>query len=244
MTMDLELKKMILKSIAFHVAIVLVFTVKAVFFPTDIPEYAPTIRVDLVGLPDKRNPEEIVVKPKIETPPQKQKQAETTKHQPSPATQAPSTSSAAKAPGAKKELAKEQSSAINRLKALSAIEKLKQQEQAPSQQIKGNVISPGTALRGLNKLQFDEYIGSIDAHIKNNWALPEWMLQQQLRAEVLVRIDSNGNLVERKFLKKSGNGDFDQRVWSAIEKSSPFPAPPDKFVDLVGVQGITFAFPE
>lgn len=242
MTLDLELKKMFLKSIAFHVAIVLIFTVKAVFFPSDIPEYAPTIRVDLVGLPDKRNPEEIVIKPKVEAPPQKQTETaktDTTKTPPA------KTQTATTAPGAKKELAKEQSSAINKLKALSAIEKLKQQqEQAPSQQIKGNAISPGTALRGLNKLQFDEYIGSIDAHVKSNWALPEWMLQQQFRAEVLVRIDSSGNLIERKFLKKSGNGDFDQRVWAAIEKSSPFPAPPDKFVDLVGVQGITFAFPE
>jgi colicin import membrane protein len=198
--------------------------------------------VDLVGLPDKQNPEETIIKPKVETPPRKQqqeqKQAETAKLQTTAKT------SVTKAPDVKKELAKEQSSAINRLKALSAIEKLKQEEQTPSQQIKGNVISPGTALRGLNKLQFDEYISSIDLHVKSNWALPEWMLHHQFRAEVLVRIDSNGNLIERKFLKKSGNGDFDQRVWSAIEKSLPFPAPPSQFVDLVGVQGITFAFPE
>ncbi len=223
-----------MKSIAFHVAIVLIFTVKTVFFPADISEYQATIRVDLVGLPEKRQPEQPVINEKQAAAPEK--------------SVSKPTNTATNKKESKKELAKEQNSALNKLKTMSAIEKLKNQQEeqkkASQTQIKGNVLAPGTALKGLNKLQFDEYIGSIDSHVKNNWALPEWMLQQELRAEVMVRIDAQGNLIERRFLKKSGNADFDQRVWSAIEKSSPFPAPPEKFVDLVGVQGITFAFPE
>ena len=234
MTMDSELKPMLLKSVVFHIAIVLIFTVKTVFFPTDISEYQATIRVDLVGLPEKKSPDQPIVQ---------EKPAASEKLTPKPTSTATTDKKESK-----KEISKEQNSALNKLKTLTAIEKLKNQQEeqkkAAQNQIKGNVLSPGTALRGLNKLQFDEYIGSIDAHVKNNWALPEWMLQQQLRAEVMVRIDSQGNLIERRFLKKSGNSDFDQRVWSAIEKSSPFPIPPEKFVDLVGVQGITFAFPE
>src|SRR5690606_23938914 len=117
-------------------------------------------------------------------------------------------------------------------------------EQTQPEVIKGNVLSVGTSLRGLNKLQFDQYIGSLDVHVKNNWSLPEWMLAQNFRAEVYIRIDRNGQLIERKLRVKSGNSEFDQRVMDALEKSNPFPPPPEKFIDLVGIQGITFAFPE
>ncbi len=240
MFMDVELKKMLGKSVMFHVSIVLIFTIKTFFFTSDIPKYDPAIRVDLIGLPDKKSPDEPMIQPKTEAAPAKVTVDAKTKKAEKPTLP---------------DKTKKQNEALNKLKAMNAIDKLKAQDSerqekealekaAASKVIKGNVISPGSALKGLSKLEFDTYIGSIDAHVKNNWALPEWMLQQNLKAEVLVKFDQNGNLTERRFIKKSGNPDFDQRVWSSIEKSSPFPAPPDKFVDIVGVQGITFAFPD
>lgn len=242
---DPELKKMLIVSVAFHVAIFLVFTVKTAFFPTDIPAYQPAIRVDLVGLPDKRNPEKPVVTPKPEAIPEPAKPNVKEETPKAPAKEVKKADSGAS-----------QVAALNKLKSLSAIEKLKNMEVGKSKEeakpqamtepevIKGNVLSVGTSLKGLNKLQFDEYIGSLDVHVKNNWALPEWMLAQNFRAEVYIRLDRNGNLIERKLRIKSGNSEFDQRVMDALEKSNPFPAPPEKFVDLVGIQGITFAFPE
>lgn len=231
-----NLKPMIVASIVFHGLIILVFTIKFAFFP-DIPEYSPVIRVDLVGLPDKKTPST----PAPAAPPKMapaKTEVSTPKETKSKSTQ--------KAPPSKP-TAQSQSQALSRIKGLQAIESLKAEAESPTpatNTIKGNVISPGTALKGLNRIEFNEYIGEIDAHVKNNWALPEWMRTQDFRAEVLVRIDSNGNLIERSFLKKSGNPDFDKRVWDAIENSSPFPPPPEKFTKLVGVQGITFAFPE
>ncbi len=240
---DQELKKMIIASVVFHVAIFLVFTVKTAFFPSDIPEYQAAIRVDLVGLPDKRSPEKPVVAPKPEEP----------KAPPTPPkeTKAPPEKTPPAKAAAKKDTAASQAAALNRLKSLSAIEKVKNMEaskkedaSAEPEVIKGNIISPGTSLRGLNRIEFDHYIGSLDAHVKNNWALPEWMLSQNLRAEVYVRVDKTGQLVERRLAVKSGNSEFDQRVMEALERSNPFPPPPEKFIDLVGIQGITFAFPE
>lgn len=234
-----DIKKMIFVSLAFHAAVILVFTIKMVFFASDIPKYERAVRVDLVGLPDKRSPDKPVVAPKPEAPKAPEKK---TPEKPEAKKPEPKTSTAS------------QNAALNKLKSLSAIEKLKAMSDKPKENkadttpqtetLKGNVISVGTALKGLSKLEFDQYIGSLDAHVKNNWSLPEWMLSQGYKAEVLIKIDKSGQIIERRFTKKSGNPEFDERVMTALEKSNPFPAPPDKFIDLVGIQGITFAFPE
>ena len=241
-----DIKKMIFMSLAFHVAIFLVFTVKTAFFPSDIPKYEPAIRVDLVGLPDKRSPDKPVTAP-APTPAPEQAKAD-----PKPEAKIPPKEEK-KAVTPTKTSKTSQTAALNKLKSLSAIEKIKamKEDDKPATEnkpqaevIKGNVLSVGTALKGLNKLEFDQYIGSLDAHVKNNWALPEWMLTQGLKAEVTIKIDKTGQIIERKLTKKSGNAEFDERVMAALEKSNPFPPPPSKFVDLVGIQGITFAFPE
>ncbi len=240
-----DIKKMVFMSIAFHAAIFLVFTVKTAFFPSDIPKYEPAIRVDLVGLPDKRNPDKPVTAPAPTPEPVKEEQKK-------PEEKTPQKEPEKKAATPTKTSTTSQNAALNKLKSLSAIEKLKaMKEDKPAVEtkpqaevIKGNTLSVGTALKGLNKLEFDQYIGSLDAHVKNYWSLPEWMLTQGLKAEVSIKIDKSGQIIERKLTKKSGNSEFDERVMAALEKSNPFPAPPEKFVDLVGIQGITFAFPE
>jgi colicin import membrane protein len=244
-----DLKKMIIVSLAFHAAIFLVFTVKTVFFPSDIPKYEPAIRVDLVGLPDKRNPDKPVVAPAPTPAPESVKEESKPEVKPTP----PKEPEKKAATVPKKTSTTSQSAALSKLKSLSAIEKLKaMKDEKPTvettkpqaETIKGNVLSVGSALKGLNKLEFDQYIGSLDAQVKNNWTLPEWMLTQGLKAEVTIKIDKTGQIIERKLTKKSGNSEFDERVMAAIEKSNPFPPPPEKFTDLVGIQGITFAFPE
>jgi len=238
-----DIKKMVIASLAFHAAVFLVFTVKTAFFPSDIPKYEPAIRVDLVGLPDKRNPDKPVVAPAPTPAP------EPVKEQPKPETK-PTPPKATATPT--KTSTTSQSAALSKLKSLSAIEKLKamkdekpvEESKPQAETIKGNVLAVGSALKGLNKMAFDQYIGSLDAQVKSHWALPEWMLTQGLKAEVTIKIDKNGQIIERNLTKKSGNSEFDERVMAAIEKSNPFPPPPEKFIDLVGIQGITFAFPE
>jgi colicin import membrane protein len=113
-----------------------------------------------------------------------------------------------------------------------------------SQQIKGNVLSPGSSLTGLTKLQHDNYMSDLDTHIKQNWSLPEWLAKRDLKAQVRVLIDARGNILERKIVKSSGNPNYDEEALAAIDKSAPFPAPPEKFTAILSVDGIVIGFPE
>ena len=124
-----------------------------------------------------------------------------------------------------------------------AKEKQKRQEKAKQALIKGNVASPGNALHGLQKLEFDEYKGSIQAHVYEHWALPEWLKTRNLKASVVVYIDETGNITKRDFIKTSGDEAFDDYVLKAVDESSPFPRPPDRLKDVLKYQGLVLGFP-
>ncbi len=113
-----------------------------------------------------------------------------------------------------------------------------------AQKIKGNVLSPGTSLTGLTKLQHDTYASDLDRHIKDHWSLPEWLAKRDFKAQARVLIDSRGNILERKIVKSSGNPSYDEEVLATIDRSAPFPAPPEKFLAIVSVEGILIGFPE
>ncbi len=234
---EIQFKRMLVISLAFHAAIVLVFTIQTLIFPTDNIEFHPAIRVDLVGLPQKRKepapvpaPEEKKVEvpaPKIEKPVEKPKEI-------------------------KIDNSKARTDAIRKLKNMQALENLKKNKEAESEkktekavpQYKGNVISPGTALRGLDKLNYDDYLSAVHGHVHKNWNLPEWLKRLDLKAIAFVKVDKNGYVIEKGFRQPSGNLEFDRLVIETIEMSSPFPAPPDKMQALVGIDGITLGFPE
>lgn len=223
-----EFKKTLLASVVFHISIALVFTVKAVFFPTEIPEYVPTMKVDIVGLPEKRTPEE-KISPLSE-----------------PKTEPTSTK---KDPPLQKNKTKDILDNFKReQKNKDILEKFKKRisdsQKPATKTIAGNQVSPGTSLRGLDKIDFDNYVGSVDSHVKAYWVLPEWMLSQNLTAVVNIKIDRNGQIIEKIFVKKSGNKSFDDYVEAALEKANPLPPPPDRLSDLVALRGITFGFPE
>jgi colicin import membrane protein len=150
-----------------------------------------------------------------------------------------------------------QQSAIEKLKAMAALDKIKQDVEAEKKKeiakgkaddggpkVKGNVLSPGTALTGLSKLQHDNYAADLDQHIKQHWALPEWLAKRDLKAQARVQIDSRGNILGRKIVKSSGNPSYDEEVLATIDRSAPFPAPPEKFLAIVSVDGILIGFPE
>jgi colicin import membrane protein len=243
------------------VALVLIFTVKAVFWTDEPINYQSAIRVDLVALPDKltadskpmANPEPDVVKPN-----------------PKPEAKAPSKTEAAKEsvskptpPAPKPEVVnlqatkKKQSEAVNRLKQLSALERLQQQEtedrkrkalealKGTPTQFKGNQLADGNnSLTGLARMQAESYISDVDRHMRQYWALPEYLRNRSLKTEVLVKFDSKGHVTSKQIVKSSGNELFDEIVLTAIENSSPVPAPPEKFVRISQLQGFLFRFSE
>ena len=81
-------------------------------------------------------------------------------------------------------------------------------------------------------------------HIKENWTLPEWLAKKNLKAQIRVRIDDKGRIISKQLVKSSGNPAYDDIVKATIEKSEPFPVPPEKFSAVVSVNGILIGFPE
>jgi len=253
-------------SFALHALLISFFTLKTVFFTPEQIDYTQAIRVDMVGLPDK-------VDPKTPPPAAKEepKPALPTKEEPKPVEKVvekktppapkpePIKTVAKKEDGVNLEKVKsKQQSAIEKLKAMAALEKIKEEVAAEktknppgagksdtgAQKIKGNVLSPGTSLTGLAKLQHDTYAADLDRHIKQNWTLPEWLANRDYKAQALVYIDSRGNILGRKIVKSSGNPSYDEEVLNTIDRSAPFPAPPEKFLAIVSVDGILVGFPE
>lgn len=264
---DETLKRGLVVSLGFHVGLVLFFVVKTAFFTPESIDFTQAVRVDIVGLPDKLDPNSLPPKPEAKENPKPakpepspvEKAAEKKpepKVEPKPEVKLP-TKTAKKDDGVNLEKVKsKQNDAMEKLKAMAAIEKLKEEAKkpapvsgsgktdAPAAPIKGNQLSPGTALTGLSKLQHDTYGADLDRHIKQHWTLPDWLAKRDYKAQARVYIDSRGNIVDRKIVKSSGNPDYDAEVLSALDKSSPLPAPPEKFVSLVSVDGILIGFPE
>lgn len=261
-------------SFALHALVISIFTLKTVFFDPEPIDFSQAVRVDMVGLPDKTEPKDLTVPPAQENPkpalpekePVKEKPAEKPpekvaekkieKPKPEPVKLPPAKT---KEDGINLEKVKsQQQNALEKLKAMAALDKIKEQvaeekKKAPagtgkaatgSAPIKGNVLSPGTSLTGLTKLQHDNYAADLDRHIKQNWAIPEWLAKRDFKAQAVVYLDSRGNILGRKIVKSSGNPSYDEEVLATIDRSAPFPAPPEKFLAVVSVDGILIGFPE
>ena len=242
MTLNVEndsFKNALTYSFAAHLLIFILLFVRAAFFSNTPLAIENAVQVDLVGLPDKVTPqapvEDLPVeKPKAEPPPPP-------KELPTP-------------PNAIKEAVKtieksislkranRQSDAIKRLQAMEKIERMLQ-EQKSRAPIKGNQISKGSSLTGVVKLDYDQYLGSLEKHIRKSWALPEWLASADLHASVRVFVDANGYVTRRELIQSSQNPIFDAKVLEAVDRSSPFPVPPSRLADRIELEGMVFGFP-
>lgn len=236
-----SLNRSIYISLAAHMGLFAVFFLKMTFFPVEPIQIKRSIRVDLVGMPDKvmpAKPTPAKPAPKVEAP------KPATKEPPKVAKKtAPKTPPKKKADS--KKISNSQESAMNKLKAMAALDKIKSEsEQKQADQIKGNEVSKGNSLTGLEQLDYDRYFDDVEQLIYSNWALPEWLAGADLRAQALVLVDQSGHITNKKITKSSGNPDFDAQVLTAIEKSSPFPAPPERLQRVLAQQGIIFNFPD
>lgn len=247
-------------SFAIHAVIISFFTLKAVFFQAESIDFSQAVRVDMVALPDKITnelppaPAKPESKPQLpekkpEAPPVEKAVEKVVKKTPPPKT--------VKEDGVNLEKVKnQQKNALDKLKAMAALEKIKQEASASKAaesskssvtepaKVKGNILSPGTSLTGLAKMQHENFASDLDRHIKQHWSLPEWLAHRDFKAQARVFIDSRGNILDRKIVKSSGNPSYDDEVLATIDRSAPFPAPPEKFIAIVSVEGILIGFPE
>ena len=239
------LQKGLVASAVLHGVLFVFLAVRAVFYPNEPLETERAIRVDIVDLPRKAAPAP------IEAPAAPSPAAPTPA---APATPAPEPAKAEippKSPEPNKlnlsKTKKSQADALKRLEALNRIEAAAKTPAAPAATtapVRGSQLSAGQSLTGVAKMEFDGYLEGLDAHVKRHWSLPEWLAEAKLKAQAVVWLDARGNVTKKKLVKSSGNPGFDQRVMDAIEKSSPFPPPPDRLATIFAVDGVRLGFPE
>jgi TonB family protein len=244
-------------SLAVHICAILLYSFKISFFPDESFLYESAIRVDLVALPDKLStvPDPPIEAPKEINEPIKESRPReeiTTKAKDRklPVIEPNETTVALEKLKDKKKNAVE--SAIDKLRKDVAIEKVKgmlkdqkNEDSKPQPTIyKGNILSPGTELTGVNKMDHQDYHTALDRHVKEYWRLPEWVAKANLKTQVRIYLNENGLLVNAKIVKSSGQASYDESVMESVKKASPYPAPPTKFRDIVEVEGILLGFPE
>ena len=228
-------------SILFHGFIFSLITINLFFFKGEDITYIPAVKVDIVALPDKQRPRKSVAIPQKKAPPKVETQKRLSPPPPPPPKFQMKKAQVPVKPQRKQEVTKPSvvydkqlqevgQSAIERLKHLKQVQSMLEEEDL----VKGNRIAPGTALEGLDKLDYDSYIGLLHDHIQSYWELPQWLaVSDNLNTVVKVYLDPNGYVIQRELIKSSGDTRFDQIVLTAIDKASPFPKPEEKFVDMV-----------
>lgn len=243
-------QRFLIVSLTLHVVLAAMFLIKAAIFPSEPIDIRSAIRVDVVGMPDKvesLKPPKPAEAPKVKLP----EPAAPPKAPPAPAKVAPQPQQ----PKVNLNKAKtQQEQALERLKAMEAIEKLKAEAAAadenakpspqPSQQIKGNAVSAGNSLTGLDRIAFEQYFDDIQTHVKQHWNLPTWLASANLKGVVVVKIDAQGFVTNRALTVSSNNQVFDNLVLETVDKASPFPPPPDRLRGVLQMNGFQLGFPE
>lgn len=258
---DRDFRIGIRRSIGAHLAVALFILIKSLVFPGTPTRYTPTLRVDIVGLPDQLKKDLAQIRGHLKPPPsvadlskslkETAEKAKNIKIKPlppappdemvlKPKSQTPSADKAKE-----KNLHKKNKSALDRIKSLERIS-----DEPPSAEahqtslIKGNRVSKGTSLSADAKESAEaNYYDQLRDRLQDYWALPVWVARQNLDARVRIFIDHRGRLKGFQFLKNSGNTQFDEAVKRSIQESQPFPAPPDDIASTVLSSGVIVGFP-
>jgi colicin import membrane protein len=251
---DKYFKAGVVLSVGAHLTLLLLFLLNLFFVKTPALDLSQAIRVDMVGLPDKVDhgqlPAKVQEKPSPAPPPAEVVKKETKLPEKTKAP-TPVDSTAVDLKKAKNK----QKEALEKLKKLSAIDKIKQEMKAEDQQnkihevaakaiAKGRVISPGTALTGLDKIEANDYLQAVDQQVKQQWALPQWLINKPFKAKVHVKFNGNGEIISRVIMSSSGDNAYDNYCLQAVDKAAPFPKVPEKFTEKFSVDGVVIGFPE
>ncbi len=89
------------------------------------------------------------------------------------------------------------------------------------------------------------YLTKLRNKILANYTLPKIITAQEklyLTAEVILYLDSRGNVINIVFHKTSDNKHFNNALISAIKNSEPFPPPPTELVGIFRKEGALINF--
>lgn len=254
-----DFKTALIWSAAAHVAFALLLTIRAVFFSGDPLRIENSIRVDIVGLPDKvRALPEAPAEPAAAATKQEPEAAKPVeleaakKALPTKPDEAPTAVVLKPKKSDPKDSRKNQEAALKRLDALARLERQAKADaaakaiaaagnkagSASANQIKGNEISRGNSLTGLTRLDHDRYLDDVEIRIRKMWSPPKFLAKAGLRVRIVLFINSQGLITEHKIVQSSGNSVFDDSAIAAIESAQPFAPPPDSLESLLAQQGV------
>ncbi len=220
-----------------HLAVFLILILKSYTFPDHKTPYSPSLKVDLVALPDLLKKEQ-----ERALSPAQSKFKEEVKKILHPTPRSHEMTVATKSPS---RIVKNKH-ALQRLKALARIQNWAEEPSPNSKPhlIKGNQLSAGTSTEGEAKESNENsYLDSLRDRLHENFQLPIWLSRQPLSAQVHIFIAESGDLLRYVFENPSGNIHFDSAVKKAIQQSQPFPTPPLEMGRKLMSRGISFRFP-
>ncbi|MEW5739766.1 MAG: TonB family protein [Myxococcota bacterium] len=91
----------------------------------------------------------------------------------------------------------------------------------------------------------ERYHGLLQAVVKRNYDVSDTIPEAErrtLRAQVSIRIDEHGGVLDVRLAKASGNDLFDAAVLGAVKKASPFAPPPVHLAAELKREGVSFVF--
>ncbi len=246
-----------------HGAIAIALILKSLVFPGNPVMIAPSLRVDLVGLPDLLKKDLSSVPKTLPKSDLQQKLEEAArdakKIKPVPQEEAvkpdemvlnPKKVEKKAEPDDEKAKAKEKAKKIDSaLAKIRALERLKEKSDAETSDddalvIKGNQISKGTSLSGDARENAQAgYYDLVREALVEYWSLPPWLGRQKLSAQIQIRIDPAGRVLSAKFTKPSGNAQFDEAIQATIKEAQPLPRPPKELLSSLADDGVIVGFP-
>ena len=224
-------------SVLMHLLLLLVLYVKSVVMPPDLhtKEYLPSLRVDLVALPEHKINEQVTPTLQPAAPEQK-KAVEPAKPEPKEKPEPVEKGDYSLKKKTKESKKEKMKSALDRIKAL---EKIREGET-----LKGNVVRKGSSAKGdASRSAETTYFDVVLEKVRNEWELPSWLQGKGLSAKVLIKIDRRGMITVINFVRSSGNSQFDAAVKRALYASMPFPVPPVSVLADVMKDGVILGFP-
>lgn len=220
-THQVSFEKFIILSFLAHLSLALIFTIKKSYFPSEDILIQTAVRVDMVGLPEKVFQKRVT-----------QERSKVTKKN---------------KPIRKKleRVALRKKKTINQFEeqAFKKLKNISENKRNSTTLYAGNKVVRGASLKGIDRIDYDNFFSNLHTHIKAKWELPSWLVEEGLSALVLIKMDKKGNLISKQFLRKSGNETFDRAVFSCLKNSIPFPEPPQRLKKYIGSLGIELEFP-
>lgn len=91
----------------------------------------------------------------------------------------------------------------------------------------------------------ERYFGLLSSQVRRHYNVADTIPENErmyLKAQVAMRLNRTGEVIDAKLAKASGNTLFDSAVLAAVKKASPFSPPPDHLRDALQKSGIVLEF--